>query len=344
MDLLADDTVIAGTYELDTDAGDERPESMRKRKGSLCIVKNKQLVLEKECPDGGVFDLQIIPHQEEEVTHDAISHHALVAHANGFVVLYKISNGGSDVIAVARHETGATLLTSLNAIPFGSSSYSICVGTSDGRCLVLQLQDMSRFEAYGSIEENSSNQPVWCVRVIPFEEDLLIFTGSDDCTWKIFGFRQNCLQPQPMYIGKDARSGVTSIKLNLQREQESSRLIGSVLVGSYDENLRSYSFSLDADGHVQVVNKCTQHIPGSGVWRIRSAQNSGKSKLLIAGMYSGIHLLDPGLNGLVSKEWPDARAETSEGRQLIYDVVQMRNGSFIVASFYEKCLYILSDK
>lgn len=340
LDLLADDTVIAGTYELDSAAGDDH------RTGSLCIMRDKQLLLEKECPDGGVFDLQIIPNQDDsdDVSRTA-SPHALVAHANGCIALYKLSADRSELSAVARCETGSCLLTSLNAIPAeASSSYWVGVGTSDGQLHMLKLHDMSRFEPWISVSENRDGQPVWCVRLIRWKEKLLIFTGSDDCSWKIFVLREDSLDLEPIYRNKDAHAGVTAIQLQLQFEAESERMNGSAMIASYDENLRSYSITIDCDNGVKVVKQSTQHVPGSGIWRIRSAPRFGKSILLIAGMYSGIHAFDPEHKELESKDWPAASGETAESRQLIYDVIQTGNGDLIVASFYEKCLYLLCDK
>jgi hypothetical protein len=332
LELVSPDVVIVGTYELDASSEHEW------RNGSLFLVGNDQLNYCKECPDGGVFNLQVI-HQPS-----AGDAHVAVAHSNGCLALYKVSPEVPEITTVTRHETGSSLLSSVNVIPAGESTHWLCVGASDGQIHVYKLQDSNRIEPHVSFKENDSNQPVWGVQAVAVNNNnnLLISSGSDDCTWKLFLLKADSASPELIYTNKDARSGVTCI--HMLQEIRAGQSTGTILIGSYDEKIRSYSIALDQELEPQVVRMRTKHIPGSGVWRMRSFIHQDSHKLLIAGMYSGIHVCDPDLTGeVVSKDWAAVMSETSEGRQLIYDVVRLSNGNMVVSSFSEKCLHILSS-
>lgn len=335
IDFVSTRTVIVGTYELDETSGNGR------RNGSLCLIRDKQLIHRKVCPDGGVFNLQLVfPSQETECNSHAF---VIVAHANGCLTLYKVSTESPEITAVVRHETGSSLLSSVNVIPAGESSHWICAGASDGKIHLLKLHDYSRFKSVASHDENDSQQPVWCVQTFIFKDHLIIVSGSDDCSWRIFLLGKGSETPELIYKNSDAHSGVTSIHLQLEVTPE--RIAGIILIGSYDERIRSYRITVDSDLLPLVVRKKIKHIPGSGIWRIRAVNHQESPKLLIAGMYSGIHMCDSDMSEeLVSKDWPSARTETSEGRQLIYDVLLLSNGNIVVASFSEKSVYILTDE
>lgn len=332
LELLSDDIVIAGTYELDEETGDTRT-------GSLCLVKDKQVLLEYECMDGGVFDLILVPEKAA-----GVSDHVLVAHANGVIALYSVTSRTPEVRIIARYETGCKLLTSLHVISSNEpTTHWVGAGSSDGGLHVTRLHSMSTFERVTRIQQNSDSQPVWCLRLIKAGDHLLAVTGSDDCRWTIVLIdSKGSEQVNKLYENKDAESGVTSILLNIIFDHESKKLSGCVWIGSYDEKIRSYSLSLDPDLTVTVTASRVLRIPGSGVWRMRSVQLN-EERVLIAGMYSGIHILDPDMKLLFSKDWTAIRQRPeSEPKQLIYDVISLKNGSIVAASFYENLLHVLS--
>jgi len=325
--LLRDDIVICGTYQLP-----ENKSNKDIRLGSLCIFRGPALILEQECKDGGVFDLRTSSRNE-----------VLVSHTNGTVGRYEIDVNEPSITLVSVIEIGLNMLTSIDCahvhdIPTRTETLITAVGDSVGTIVVMEDLVVKYF-----IESNNSHiitdNSVWCVSIVKHfvVNDYLVVAGTDDGALTVYKDGRVLLKDMSAY------AGVTCVKVDTINDR--------IFSGSYDERIRIYHFSV-SPLRLSLVN--TLHIPASGIWRLRD-WFSLEPLLLVAGMYSGVHVLKRDktfpLNQyeVVSsiswkREHPD---ETAEDTELIYDVIPVKNGQqvgILVASFYARRVYFMEPK
>lgn len=332
------DILIVGTYELDNSTPKVKSNPSNHRSGSLSVFKSGKLLFESSnLTDGGVFDLKIL-------SQDLIA----VAHSNGYVSFYKVDYDSGVIDCLLRRDTGCSLLTSIDVITASESAANTneifaVVGDSEGSIIFLEGNLTTKEDlTCTSVKENQIEQPVWCTRLLNcWRGQFLLFTGSDDCTLKVFHIKRQRTSATLLQKNKDAGSGITSIYIEPSESSSDSAATGTLYTGSYDEHLRKYRYVFDGDTvTMQLLGSI--RIEGSGVWSIRAFD----SLLFIAGMYSGIHVIEPQKLSLLHSrafDCEEGRDEEREPSELIYDVVPF-NGlkRLAVVSFYRKVLYFIS--
>lgn len=329
---------IVGTYELDSSESKSAPSNpSNQRQGSLSVFKEGHLLFDSSnLSDGGVFDLKIL-------SRELIA----VAHANGHIVFYKVNYERKVIDCILRYDTQFSLLTSIDvSVDCDMNIYGI-VGTSEGSIVTFQ-GDLVKQEIKDSsvTQENTMQQPVWCTRLMKSQrpgQRFLLFTGSDDCTMKVFHVTQQTASLTLLCKNKDAGSGVTDICLEETSESssETDNWTGIVYTGSYDEYLRKYSF-IYTENLFKLQLLQSVHLNGAGVWSIKHFD----SFLFIAGMFSGVHMIHPSDLSIVhSRTFENDEGARHEGQdnQLIYDLIVFQGSDrSAVVSFYKKALYLLS--
>lgn len=320
LDKLGDEVIVGGTYELEEDCSEDWKNS---RTGSLFIFTPDTVLVEHECHDGGVFDLKTMKDEKE-------GHEVVTAHANGRVGLYRVSLDFRTITQTNSFETGYKMLACVSV-----GNRKIVTGSSCGQVILMTWTGGIIQE----IRDNLTQDPVWCVHLLQVTdtEDMIV-SGSETASLQVF------LNGKLVAKDTSGSAGITCIHVIQSHDAcKTKREVISLWVGSYDENLRKYRLKYDA----QTMETCLSlesviNIPGSGVWRIRSAMHG---TCLVAGMYSGLHAIDTEKNEiLTSKSWENKdKTTSSEDKELIYDATILSETMTTIAatSFYTKSLYIV---
>lgn len=329
---------IVGSYELNSsEHRDGSADPSNQRRGSLSVFEDGHLLFEScNLTDGGVFDLKILSLKL-----------IAVAHSNGYIVFYEVNYERKVIDCLLRHDTQFALLTSIDVSMTEDANIYGVVGTSEGSIVIFEGNLVKReMERCITLQENIIEQPVWCTRVIASHcpgQRFLLFTGSDDCTMKVFHVTQQTANSTLLCKNNDAGSGITDIYIEPSSESLSDDIYskGFLYTGSYDEYLRKYSF-IYTDNLFKLQLLQSVHLKGAGIWSIRYFD----SFLFIAGMFSGVHIVHPNdLSVLCSRSVDCDENDGCQGEasQLIYDIIAFQGAKKVaIVSFYKKALYLLS--
>jgi hypothetical protein len=210
------------------------------------------------------------------------------------------------------------------------------------------------------IAENTTRDPLWCLFGIGHqyfdgnEKSKVLLSGSETGALQVF------LDGEAVTKDITATAGIISICLtNFRVESRQNNLpllCWEFAVGSYDEHVRTYSVTLDVQTRKVILRRTGKNIriPGSGVWKIRPMhKNVSSSSYFVAGMYSGVHVVDFNhQSATASLSWKNEdKSSSPEENQLIYDVVDMTPSydshgklEILAASFYTKSLHLCHYK
>ena len=291
---------IIGCYELIED---------NDRKGMLTLINDGSVIKESDEIGGGIFDLRV---SENEL---------FVATSNGFLRLYDVPN----LEAITSLKLADAFLTSIDVISCKNNCRICFVSDSTGKLFVVSFKN-NQLQMLQELIVTKYETSVWRVKVVPTTEgNNLIFVGSDDGSLKAYYFRNNSLDPKCVIQNCDASSGITAINSFIMGDD-----CTYLVTGSYDENLRIYQLNTISPS-LTALRKV--HVPGSGIWKIRIMENT---RLLLAGMYSGIHEVSIDGEVISSRSFDDD--SSIEKKQLIYDVIEDGHDKLLVASFYKRML------
>ena len=350
--------IIIGTYELDEDeqnghsGGDSNGQSTghrNNRSGSLCTVKNDQIIIQFECPDGGVFDLKVTGPQE-----------VIVAHSNGFLCLYNLSIDGQEIFCLSKFDTSYSLLTSLDTF-YSNRTHNRIISAADssGSLCITSFDDKSvQFEKISELQVG--HDPIWCLKLLNLlNNHFLIFTGSDDCCLNVYSsssIPKDHQEAKPLLSNAEASGGITAIDINIKSAADSFEMEAEVFVGSYDEHIRVYDLrcftchesDVDLANCIKMTLRTKLEIPRSGIWKIRFMKQV--NMILVAGMFSGAHLIQLNPVGQPNQEHLTIKQSISyedsgsaEKKQLIYDMIPSLNMSTLfIASFYQRTIHVLN--
>lgn len=392
---------IIGTYELYQNIEEARPvfdsqlsdrelteilEWINFRAGQLVLVTGNEDVstskieYQYDCSEGGgVFDAKVVYDRQNSV------YILYAGHSNGMVGIYEISCDCDTQIWLRQslNVEGSSMLTSIDIYPeieqgqdqenktlsseeepknqLGTNEFPnssrIVVGDSDGYVTILDKHTPIR----KLVSEFHSIWQVKSLRLAP-GRDLVIVT-SDNSSWSIHSIDESNRELITLYSNtyRDFEYGVTSIFV-LDIIHLNNHDFIELLLGSYDETVKTYHLKLDHDQTIKpkVSFKESKTIPGGGIWRIKAWKKNGKGKLLIAAMYSGCYLLTLNCSSKLSlaefqKQMElettfntltgliDIESLNMTNKSLHYDIdISSSNGICCIADFNNKCCLMKS--
>lgn len=370
---------LIGTYNhiadgVESKYSKERIATMNGRSGSLVIMKHDD-VHEKfkishsiDCQDGGVFDFVIC----QQLIY--------VAHANDAIGLYEyqMNNGFTLRQSFKLDEANncGILLTTIDTFlvhpkPAGSPPTTyILAGDSGGRVSIACGQThegidqvLMQYQNIGDSRWIDCGQ-VWTAKFVPikdpsdFGDALFFIMATEAANWCLCRF--DLTTNKFTILSKNLsefKAGVISICFLAHDEKNSagsedgdesgknnSRI--NVVLGSYDETIRSYEVKLPviAGSFAEITPREEVKIENGGNWHIRLI----KDRLYISSMYAGAFTADPNdiAGTLTSLAGPDLISRTigdaREERSLTYGVgVSLRHNVACLVDYNQShCVFI----
>lgn len=371
-------------------------EKINYRAGKLILLRGNDVSVpsieyEFDCEvGGGVFDAKIRYNKMDS------SYNIFVAHSNGTIGIYKLSLHCGTKISLREHinNLDSKMLTSIDIYPESpgcgsraaiddnqtrqnssssssnsvhSSQSSINSSSVNNNSITLNRLVVGDSEGYITVINQGEHQirlqtnqdnSIWQVKSLRLSSGRdVIFVGSENCSWYIYGFDELAERLVLLYknVYKDFSAGVTSISI-LEKIRSVDYDLVEILLGSYDETLQTYHVKLNHDGisKPHVCHKNTMSIENGGIWRVKPYRGNNRKQFCIAAMYAGSYVLT--FSGFDEKQ-PQIEAEQLTRlidtdslklahKPLHYDIdVSKCNTTYCIADFNNSlCLFKTIDQ
>lgn len=205
---------IIGTYEL-VEEGSQLAKQYtdlsdrNNRLGTLEVLEvddnNSRVVLVYECQFGGVFDLRLIPKHDhlkcfkETVEDEVVDYRVVVAHANGVVALYSLTQRDEPKVELLKSWNTETKMLTTVEVSLIRGHCTFHAGSDDGQLVRVNCTTITGDDAYdeGNVSRKKITDfghPIWYIRVWSpstnedeeTDHPLLLFVGSEDSKWRVF--------------------------------------------------------------------------------------------------------------------------------------------------------------
>ncbi|KAG4303551.1 hypothetical protein PCK1_000069 [Pneumocystis canis] len=288
---------VAGSYSLETN---------NQRIGHLFLYEisnsKKRINLIQSLKSDAILDMKWIPNSQEKF---------IVTSSSGTLSIYKLSGSSPVLNCIWVNEIVDPNILILFVSVSNINEYCVLSMSTGELCIfdLNLLQIIHKWKAH--------NLECWtaCYNI----NSSIIFSGSDDCTFKIWDIHRTM---QPLYINTKSHTGGVISFLPFDTE---------LVTGSFDDHIRLFDLR---NPHKEIWRKNI-----GSAWRLIQ-QPGNKYRILGCLMYEGAKLFD--LNILENKIYKaEIYKEFKEHQSIVYAGDWYNEQEIVTCSFYDKriCLW-----